>query len=402
MYDHYGTVPTNNLSSVFPQYITLNNYYINNNQIHSSLPKNNSIYDYNLTEYNNYKNDLNHRYHVYDSPNRGTNFMPFFSPQKEITHQKPAFFSPPPNKSYQNFENILSKFLSDPPDDIVIVKKISSGKKLNNAILGTDAGPKDQTKNSKSNETYKSSFNIFGNDLKDNFIKTEKLNFNKDKDENYAKHPLDNTINILQKNKYLNNNGINIIKNNPKDNLKYYVEYKVNQKPDQSNEKDANDFKQIKPIDTNLDKNYQNGKTLSNIVLNMKGQIKKFSTNGKEIGKYNMINNKMNAYNNSEVKNSKNNFNINKGKYEVKEVKENKKNIIIKDIRKVNINSLNNNIQNNPKVKPIEEGINKREIKKENINKGKNHIANNEKTNKIKEDKNMKNFKKKNKHRKKI
>ena len=395
MYDHYGTVPTNNLSSVFPQYITLNNYYINNNQIHSSLPKNNSIYDYNLTEYNNYKNDLNHGYHVYDSPNRGTNFMPFFSPQKEIIHQKPAFFSPPPNKSYQNFENILSKFLSDPPDDIVIVKKISSGKNLNNAILGTDAGPKDQTKNSKSNETYKSSFNIFGNDLKDNFIKTEKLNYNKDKDENYAKHPLDNTINILQKNKYLNNNGINIIKNNPKDNLKYYVEYKVNQKPDQSNEKDANEFKQIKPIDTNLDKNYQNGKSLSNIVLNMKGQIKKFSTNGKEIGKYNMINNKMNAYNNSEVKNSKNNFNINKGKYEVKEVKENKKNIIIKDIRKVNINSLNNNnIQNNPKVKPIGNSINKREIKKDNINKGKNHLANNAKANNIKEDKNVKNFKK--------
>ena len=106
MYDNYGTIPTNNLSSVFPQYITLNNFFINNNQIHSSLPKRNNNYDYNLTDYNNYKNDLNHGYHAYDSPNRVTNFMPFFSPQKEITHQKPAFFSPAPNKSFQNFYQI--------------------------------------------------------------------------------------------------------------------------------------------------------------------------------------------------------------------------------------------------------------------------------------------------------
>ena len=197
MYDNYGTIPTNNLSSVFPQYITLNNFYINNNQIHSSLPNRKKIYDYNLTDYNNYKSDSNYGYHGYDSPNRVSNFMPFLSPQREATHQKPAFFSPPPNKPYQNFENILSKFLSDPPDDVVIVKKISSGKNLNNVILGADVGAKDQAKNYKFNETYKSSFNIFRNDLKDNIIKTENLNYNKDKDENYAKHPLDNTINIL-------------------------------------------------------------------------------------------------------------------------------------------------------------------------------------------------------------
>ena len=178
----------------------------------------------------------------------------------------------------------------------------------------------------------------------------------------------------MQKNKYLNNNGINIIENNPKDNLKYYVEYKVNRKPEQSNEKNINEFKKIMPLDTNLDKNYQNSKTLSNIAHNIKGQLKKFNINEKEIGKKNMINNKMNVYNNSEVKSIKNNFIINKGKYEIKE---NKKNIIIKNIRKVNINSLNNNIQNNPKVKPIEDDINKREIKKENVNKGKNHFANN-------------------------
>ena len=213
MYDNYGTVPTNNLSSVFPQYITLNNYYINNNQIHSSLPNRNNIYDYNLTNYNNYKNDLNHGYHGYDSPTRVKNFMPFLSPQRETIHQKPAFFSPPPNKPYQNFENILSKFLSDPPDDIVIVKKISSGKNLNNVILGTDAGPKDQVKSYKSNETNKIPWGVLGNDLNKNLIKTESLNnlnYYKDKSKNYTKHPLDNTINILQKNKIPNYNDINI------------------------------------------------------------------------------------------------------------------------------------------------------------------------------------------------
>ena len=393
MYNNYGVLPTNKLNSVFPQYITLNNYYINNNQLHSSLPNRNNIYDYNLTNYNNYKNDLNHGYHGYDSPSRVKNFMPFLSPQRETIHQKPAFFSPPPNKPYQNFENILSKFLSDPPDDIVIVKKISSGKNLNNVILGTDAGPKDQVKSYKSNETNKIPWNILGNDLNKNLIKTESLNnlnYYKDKSKNYTKHPLDNTINILQKNKNPNYNDINIIDNKPKDNIKYYSVSKINQIFGQSNEKNVNNIKKINTVDKYSDKNYQEGNYKSNIVHNLKAQLKKFNTNEKEIGKNYMINNKMEVYNNSEV--NGNNFNINKDKYEVRE---NKKNIIIKQLRKVNINSLqNNNIQNNPYINQIEDGIKKGQIKKDNINKDKNHFGNNVKTNIIKEGKNVNNFKK--------
>ena len=394
IYDNYETFPNNNINSVFPQYITLNNYYINNNQIHSSLPNTNKIYDYNLTDYNNYKSDSNYGYNGYDSPKRVSNFMPFLSPQKEITHQKPAFFSPPPNKPYQNFENILSKFHSNPPDDIVIVKKISSGKNLNNVILKADAGPKDRVINYKSNESNKSSLNIFGNDLNYNKIKAESLNnlnYNKDKDEIYTKHPLDNTINILPKNKNANNNYINIIDKNPKDNFKYYIGYNMTQKLGQSLKKDENIIKKIKNVDKYLDKNYQEGNSIFGKVHNLKDQLKKFNTNEKEIGKNNMNYIKMKVYNNSEAKRRVKNFNLNKGKYELKE---NKNNIIIKDKRKVNINSLNNNFQNNSDVKPIENLINKGEIKKDIFYKDKNHLGNNIKTNKIKDDKNVKKFKK--------
>ena len=394
MYDNYGTVSSNNLASVFPQYITLNNYYINNNQIHSPVPYRNNIYDYNLTNYNNYKNDLNHGFHGYDSPNKINNFMTFLSPQREITHQKPAFFSPPPNKPYQNFENILSKFLSNPPDDIVIVKKISSGKNLNNVILEADAGPKDHIKNNKSNLTYKSSYNIFGNDLNNNLIKTESennLNYKKDKGENYAKHPLDNTVNVLQKNKNSNSNYINVIDNNPKDNLKYYSGYNTNQKLGQLHEKEVNKNKKLKAVDKTLNKNYQDNKSISNIAYNLNGHLQKFNTKEKEIENYSLINNKMKAYNNTEVKKRGNNFNIKKVK---SDDKENKKKLIIKEIKGVNISNTNNNIQNNLNIKAMGETINKGEIKKDNINKGKIHQGNSIKTNKIKEAQNVKKFKK--------
>ena len=105
IYDNYGTIPSNNLSSVFPQYITLNNYYINNNQIHSPLQKRNNIYDYNQTNNYNNQNDITHERQPYDSPSRTSKFNPFFSPQKEeVTHPKPAFYSPQPNKPYQNLQ----------------------------------------------------------------------------------------------------------------------------------------------------------------------------------------------------------------------------------------------------------------------------------------------------------
>ena len=368
IYDNYGTIPSNNLSSVFPQYITLNNYYINNNQIHSPLQKRNNIYDYNQTNNYNNQNDIIHERQPYDSPSRTSKFNPFFSPQKEeVTHPEAAFYSPQPNKPYQNFENILAKFLANPPDDLVIVKKINSRKKMDNAILGTDNGPKDGVKNYKGNETYKSSFNIFGNDLNHNNIKTEYLN-NLD---NY-KHPLDNTINFAQKNKNSNNNYLNTLESKPKDNFKYSSGYNMYQKLVPLNEKEVNKNKK-------LDKTYQGGKSISNIAHNLNSHFTNFNTNENEIGKSNLIDNKMKFHNYSESKDSQYNFNLNRGKYEEKDNKKYK----VKKIKKMNIN----NIQNNFKPKIIEDTI-KGEIKSNNINKEKNNHVNNIKTNKMKKDTN--------------
>lgn len=372
IYDNFGAIPTNNSSSIFPQYITLNNYYINNNKIRSPIPNRNNRYDnYGMNINNN--NHLIHGNYGFDSPYRVNNLMTFFSPQKEITQSKSTYFSPPPNKPFQNFENIFSKIQINPPE-IAMVTKIKRNKIMSNANLEVNDGPKDHVKNYQSNLTYSNSLNVLNN----NVIKSENFNYNNVPNRLYAKHPLDNSINLLKR--YQNSNK-NIKDINPKDNFKYYTIYNMNQKFGQSNAKIVNKTEK-RIID---EKNYD-GITNSNTVYNLKGQINRFNTNEKEIGKNNMINNKTKIYNVSEVKRG-NNYNVNKGKIGGKD---SKKNIIIKEVRKININNLNNNIQNKLNLKEIEDAINKGEIKKGNINKDKIAYDNNMKSNIIKDDKNFK------------
>ena len=140
LYDNLGRERMNDYNQVVPHYITLNNFYINNNQILSSTSKKNGITDYYGSNNYNYNNDLNYKY---NSPEHINNFL---SQKRDVnqmnTHLRRAFLSPPSIQSTQKFKNILSKSEIIPFNDIN-AKKINSGKNLINIIVENKDGPKD-------------------------------------------------------------------------------------------------------------------------------------------------------------------------------------------------------------------------------------------------------------------
>ena len=238
LYDNLGEEKMTDYNQTIPNYITLNNFYINNSQILPSTSKKkapNDNYGLNNKIYN---NDLNYKY---NTPEHMNNFL---SPERGLnqmsTYQRRAFFSPPPIQSNQNFKNILLKSELIPLDDMNI-NKINSDKKLIDIFFDKKDGPKDSIRIYKSIDAIRRPPDIIGNSPNitnnNNNIKVEKLNDRKNENNAFIKHPLDNNRKFVTKSKY--NRVINDLEKIPQDNLRNYVEFNINERLIQPNEKEV-------------------------------------------------------------------------------------------------------------------------------------------------------------------
>ena len=374
LYDNLGEEKMTDYNQTIPNYITLNNFYINNSQILPSTSNKkapNDNYGLNNKIYN---NDLNYKY---NTPEHMNNFL---SPERGLnqmsTYQRRAFFSPPPIQSNQNFKNILLKSELIPLDDMNI-NKINSDKKLIDIFFDKKDGPKDSIRIYKSIDAIRRPPDIIGNSPNitnnNHNIKVEKLNDRKDENNTFIKHPLDNNRKFVTKSKY--NRVINDLEKIPQDNLRNYVEFNINERLIQTNEKEININGEIKQINNEK-------KSQPNPVQNMKDESIKFKSNVKEKEKGNIHSNWdkiMKKFDKSEDKKSikKNDLSKDRNRYN-DEGKKNKNNIIYNNIRKVNIDNLdNNNIQNKINLRTIKDDKKEEIAKKDNINEDKNnHIKN--------------------------
>ena len=375
LYDNLGEEKMTDYNQTIPNYITLNNFYINNSQILPSTSNKkapNDNYGLNNKIYN---NDLNYKYNI---PEHMNNFL---SPERGLNqmniYQRRAFFSPPPIQSNQNFKNILLKSELIPLDDMNI-NKINSDKKLIDIFFDKKDGPKDSIRIYKSIDAIRRPPDIIGNspnitNNNHNNIKVEKLNDRKNENNTFIKHPLDNNRKFVTKSKY--NRVINDLEKIPQDNLRNYVEFNINERLIQTNEKEININGEIKQINNEK-------KSQPNPVQNMKDESIKFKSNVKEKEKGNMHSNWdkiMKKFDKSEDKKSikKNDLSKDRNRYN-DEGKKNKNNIIYNNIRKVNIDNLdNNNIQNKINLRTIKDDKKEEIAKKDNINEDKNnHIKN--------------------------
>ena len=384
LYDNIGNEIMNDYNQVIPNYITLNNFYINNNQILSSASKKNGPKDNYGLNNNNYNNDLNYNYNAQEhmnnflSPKRGLNQMDIY--------QRKAFFSPPPIQASQKFKSILTKL--EAPLDYMDALKIKSDRNL---IYKKKDGPKDSIRVYKSIDAIKRHPDIIGNslDMNNNYniniIKVEKLN-RKNENNVFTKHPLDNNRNFLTKSKY--NRVINDLERKPQDNLRNYVEFNINERINQPSEKEVNINKDIKQ--NNNDKESQNDS-----VNNIKDESIKFKSNEKgkekEKEKGNVHSNWdkiMKKFDKSEDKKRINKNSLSKDRNTYKdEGKNNRNNIIYNNTRKVNLNSSNNNnMQNRINLRTIKDSIKGEIIKKDNINEDKNNKNYSIKDDKMKND----------------
>ena len=382
LYDNLGNEIMNDYNQVIPNYITLNNFYINNNQILLSASKKNGPRDNYGLNNNNYNNDLNYKYNAQEhmnnflSPKRGLNQMD--------TYQRKAFFSPPPIQTSQKFKSILTK--SEVPLDDMDVQRINSDRNL---IYENKDGPKDTIRIYKSIDAIKRHPDIIGNSLNMinnyniNNIKVVKLN-RKNENNVFIRHPLDNNRNYLTKSKY--NRVINDLERKPQDNLRNYVEININERINQPSEKEVNINKDIKQNDN--DKESQNDS-----VHNIKDESIKFNSNekGKEKEKGNVHSNWdkiMKKFDKSEDKKKINKNSLSKDRNTYKdEGKNNRINIIYNNTRKGNLNSSNNNnMQNRINLRTIKDSIKGEIIKKDNINEDKNNKNYDIKDDKMKND----------------
>ena len=371
LYDNLGRERMNDYNQAVPHYITLNNFYINNNQILSSTAKKNRTTDYYGSNNYNYNNDLNYKY---NSPEHINNFL---NQKRGVNKMNPnlrrVFLSPPSIQSTQNFKNILSKSEIIPFDDIN-AKKINSGKNLINIIFENKDGPKDSIRIYKSIEAIRRPPDIAENSLNNNNFKEENFNFRKNENNDFINHPIDNNRNYLTKSIYIND--INELEKKPQDNLRNYFELNIFERFSQQNEKDIN-------------KNNNNKESQLNPIHNIKDESNIFKSKEKE--KENVHSNWdkiMKKFDKSEDKKSinKNALSKDRNRYN-DEDKYNKSNIIYNNIRKVNLISLNNNnIQNKINLNSIKDKIKEEIIKKDNINEEKNNKDNDIKDDKIKND----------------
>ena len=389
LYDDLGKERINDYNQAIPNYITLNNFYINNNQILSSNAKKKGSNDnFGLNNYN-YNNDLNYKYIPTEHMNN------FISPKRGLdqmnTYQRRAFFSPPPIQSSQRFKSILSKSEFIPSDDNMNLKKINSGRNLFDIIFENKDGPKDSIRIYKSIGSIQRRPDIIGNSLNNNNIniynniKVKKLNYIKNENDIFAKHPLDNNKNFLTKTKY--NKVINDLDRKPRDNLRNYIEFNINESSSQSNEKEVNINEDIKR--NNNDKEFQ-----PDPVHNIKDESNLFKSNqkGNAHSNWDKI---MKKFDKNEDKKSIDTNSLSKDTNNYKdEGKNNQYNIIYNNTRKVNLNSPNNNktIQNKINLNAIKKSINEDIVEKNIINE--DNKDNDIKDDKIKKDINIINTKK--------